>query len=421
MSAGMEPRFPGSPRLPPWDLTSTHSQLYEMQEMTRIILETYEVCLSQLLVEYGDNPSARKAQEIELASCDVRAAFSQFVAICSCFRAKSRDIGQRKEVKERLEKKQEDHAVLQKKAEEVLHGRKTEQEDPPGGEERSKKKQVKPVKELEPSLVCHFKVSGVELERWEKEMTIWAKASGFDKCEDMVSSAFAAKFVDTEMEEKIRETAEQEDLKLDFKTFVEVAKALCQSQSYLFTRRVEFFLMKNKDLSAKGFLEYMNKVVKEFKTAEIASMAADAKSFAVYKCLSELPAQMRQKVVNTTAREMTFAELKEELEKLASLKTMEDAIGAKPKVTKVAQEQQQQQQQERRARPGWPAGLDPAQFGCLKCGSKDGHNARSCQVDRKDLSCSFCGRQQSHVETVCFKKLEAEGKLAPRQQQQQQQ
>ena len=134
MSAGMEPRFPGSPKLPPWDLTSSHSQLYEMQEMTRIILETYEVCLSQLLVEYGDNPSARKAQEVELASCDVRAAFSQFVAICSCFRAKSKDSSQRKEVKERLEKKQEDHAVLQKKAEEVLHGMRVEREEKRGTE-----------------------------------------------------------------------------------------------------------------------------------------------------------------------------------------------------------------------------------------------------------------------------------------------
>ena len=122
-------------------------------------------------------------------------------------------------------------------------------------------------------------------------------------------------------------------------------------------------------------------------------------------------------MVSTMTREMTFEELKAELEKLASLKTMEDAIGGKPKVTKMVQEQQQQ---ERRSRPGWPAGLDPAQFGCLKCGSKDGHNARSCQVDRKDLACNFCGRQQSHVEAVCFKKLESEGKLAPRQQQQQQ-
>ena len=423
----MQPRFPGSPNLPPWDLASSHSQLYEMQEMTRVILETYEVCLSQLLVEYGDNPSKRKAQEVEMASCDVRAGFSQFVAICSCFRAKSKDISQKKEVKERMEKKQEEHALLQKKAEEVLKGMRDAQELPPETGDRERRNQVKPVKELEPSLVCHFKVSGVELERWEKEMTIWSKASGFEKCEDMVASAFAAKFVDADMEEKIREVAEQEKLKLDFKTFVEQAKALCQSQSYLFTRRVEFFLMKNKDLSAKGFLEYMSKVVKEFKTAEIAAMAADAKSFAVYKCLSELPAQMRQKVVSTMTREMTFEELKEELEKLASLKTMEDAIGNKPKVTKMVQEQQQhqqqqqqQQQQERRSRPGWPAGLDPAQFGCLKCGSKDGHNARSCQVDRKDLACNFCGRQQSHVEAVCFKKLESEGKLAPRQQQQQQ-
>ena len=199
--------------------------------MTRVILETYEVCLSQLLVEYGDNPSTRKAQEVELASCDVRAAFSQFVAICSCFRAKSKDISQKKEVKERMEKKQEDHAVLQKKAEEVLKVVRGGRELPPETEDRVKKNQVKPVKELEPSLVCHFKVSGVELERWEKEMTIWAKASGCEKCDDRVSSAFAAKFVDSDMEEKIREVAEQEKLKLDFKTFVEQAKALCHETS----------------------------------------------------------------------------------------------------------------------------------------------------------------------------------------------
>ena len=59
MSAGLEPRFQGSPKLPPWDLTSSHAELYDMQENTRIILETYEVCLSQLLVNENINVKQR--------------------------------------------------------------------------------------------------------------------------------------------------------------------------------------------------------------------------------------------------------------------------------------------------------------------------------------------------------------------------
>ena len=116
-----------------------------MQEMTRVILETYEVCLSQLLVEYSDNPSDRKAHDVELASSDVRAGFSQLVAICSCFRAKSKDVNQKKEVKELLEKKQEDHALLQKKAQEVLRSLNDNKEAKPVEEGNERRNQVKPV------------------------------------------------------------------------------------------------------------------------------------------------------------------------------------------------------------------------------------------------------------------------------------
>ena len=39
--------------------------------------------------------------------------------------------------------------------------------------------------------------------------------------------------------------------------------------------------------------------------------------------LSELPAALRNRVVRTMEREMTFEELRSELEKVASLQTME--------------------------------------------------------------------------------------------------
>ena len=79
------------------------------------------------------------------------------------------------------------------------------------------------------------------------------------------------------MVDKIQEEADLEEVSLDFKMFVEKVKELCQSQSYLFARRFDFFLMRNKATSAKGFVEYMHKILKEYKTAEVAAMASDAK------------------------------------------------------------------------------------------------------------------------------------------------
>ena len=66
-------------------------------------------------------------------------------------------------------------------------------------------------------------------------------------------------------------------------------------------------------------------------------MAADAKTYSVYKVLSELPSDLRNRVVQTVQREMTFDDLKAELEKVASLKTMQEAVDnkEKPKVYKV--------------------------------------------------------------------------------------
>ena len=152
---------------------------------------------------------------------------------------------------------------------------------------------MKPIKELEPSLVAHFKLGGTELERWSNEMTIWATASGFQRCLPAVQTAFAVKFLDQEMSEKIKEVAELEGITLDFKAVVEQVKALCQSQSYLFARRVDFFLMRSRDTTAKGYVEYMHKLLKEYKAAEINWMASDAKTYSVYKVLSELTAALR--------------------------------------------------------------------------------------------------------------------------------
>ena len=146
--------------------------------------------------------------------------------------------------------------------------------------------------------------------------------------------AFAKKFVEDEMDEKIKEQAEYEEITLDFKAYVELARALCQTSSQLFARRVDFFLLKCKDQSAKGFIDYMNKIMKEYKAADVGAMAGDPRSYAVYKAVAEMPASLRNRVIKTMEHEMSFEELRTELEKVASLKVMEEAVG-KPKINKV--------------------------------------------------------------------------------------
>ena len=416
MAASMVPRSSNLPNLPAWDLSASHSELYEQQGQTKVMLETYEMCLSDLMTEYGKKPTKRKAQAVETAAGDVRAAYSQFVAICSCFLQKNKDADRRKEIKEVMANAQKEHTMLQAEADEVIEKEQETARPVEGvrGVEQSRS-QVKPIKELEPSLLATFKLSGADLEKWSNEMTIWAMASGFQRCEDAVQAAFAAKFIDPVMMEKIKEVAELDGITLDFKTVVEQVKALCQTQSYLFARRVDFFLMKNKDTTAKGFIEYMHKLLKEYKAAEIEAMASDGKTYSVYKVLSELPASLRNRVVQTMEHEMSFEELRAELEKVASLQTMEEAVG-KPKVTKVSWGHGGEQREgdgvlpQRRGR--WPEGFDPSMFGCLRCGERTNppHEARNCSKPKGDLVCNYCGVKQSHVEEVCFRKFEAEGK-----------
>ena len=93
-------------------------------------------------------------------------------------------------------------------------------------------------------------------------------------------------------------------------------------------------MLKCKDQSAKGFIEYMSKIMKEYKAADVGAMAGDPRSYAVYKAIAEMPASLRNRVVKTMENEMSFEELRKELEKVASLKVMEEAVG-KPKITKI--------------------------------------------------------------------------------------
>ena len=65
-------------------------------------MDTYEMYLSDLMTEYGKKPPGRKAQAVEIAAGDVRAAYSQFVAICSCFQQKNKDPDRQKEIKEAM-------------------------------------------------------------------------------------------------------------------------------------------------------------------------------------------------------------------------------------------------------------------------------------------------------------------------------
>ena len=348
MSEATQPKSVGLPRLPSWDLTGTASQLYEQQASTKVILGTYQTFLSDLIGEFNEKNTRRKAERVEVAANDLRTAYSQYIAISSCFLSKTKDSEQRKEVKDARELAAAEHATFQKKANEVaetmeaagglpaaeeagrgrhpITGRRLEESKP----------QLKPVKELEPTVTAHFKLSGAELEKWVKEMAIWSQASGFENCAKAVQVAFAKKFVEDEMDEKIKEQAEYEEIALDFKAYVEMARALCQTSSQLFARRVDFFLLKSKDQSARGFIEYMNKIMKEYKAADVGAMAGDPKSYAVYKAVAEMPASLRNRVIKTMEHEMTFDDLRKELEKVASLKVMEEAVGKpKPQLHKV--------------------------------------------------------------------------------------
>ena len=51
MSAGMEPRSQSLPKLPGWDLSASHAELYEQLGQTKVMLETYEMYLSDLMTE----------------------------------------------------------------------------------------------------------------------------------------------------------------------------------------------------------------------------------------------------------------------------------------------------------------------------------------------------------------------------------
>ena len=282
MSEATQPKSVGLPKLPPWDLTGTASQLYEQQAFTKVILGTYQTFLSDLIGEFNEKNTRKKAERVETAASDLRTAYSQYIAISSCFLSKTKDTEQRKEVKDARELAAAEHSTFQKKANEVAEAMEAAEALPASEEagrgrhpltgrrlDENKAQPLKPVKELEPSITAHFKLSGAELEKWVGEMAIWSQASGFENCAKPVQVAFAKKFVEDEMDEKIKEQAEHEEITLDFKAYVEMARALCQTSSQLFARRVDFFLLKCKDQSAKGFIDYMNRIMKEYKAADV--------------------------------------------------------------------------------------------------------------------------------------------------------
>ena len=57
MAAGMIPRSQELPRLPEWNLSATHSDLHEQFIQTKVMLDTYEVFLSDLVSEYQTKAS----------------------------------------------------------------------------------------------------------------------------------------------------------------------------------------------------------------------------------------------------------------------------------------------------------------------------------------------------------------------------
>ena len=70
MSEATQPKSVGLPKLPPWDLTGTASQLYEQQEFTNVILGTYQTFLSDLIGEFNEKNTRKKAERVETAASE---------------------------------------------------------------------------------------------------------------------------------------------------------------------------------------------------------------------------------------------------------------------------------------------------------------------------------------------------------------
>ena len=195
MAEGTQPKFAGLQRLPPWDLMATAAQLFEQQEHTHVMLKTYQTFLSDLISKFNEKNTKKKAQKVETAATDVRTAYSQYIAIASSFLTKTKDTELRKQVKDAMTMAAAEHATFQKKANEVAEAMEGQEEEE---EERGRQRQtrqtkvqaLKPVKELEPTITAHFKLSGAELEKWCEQMDIWSQASGFGSCTKPVQVAF---------------------------------------------------------------------------------------------------------------------------------------------------------------------------------------------------------------------------------------
>ena len=68
MAEATQPRSVGLPKLPPWDLMGSASQLYEQQELTNVILKTYQTFLSDLISEFDEKNTRKKAERVETAA-----------------------------------------------------------------------------------------------------------------------------------------------------------------------------------------------------------------------------------------------------------------------------------------------------------------------------------------------------------------
>ena len=140
MSEGTQPKSAGLPRLLPWDLMATAAQLFEQQEHTHVMLKTYETFLSDLISEFNEKNTKRKAQKVETAATDVRTAYSQYIAIASSFLTKIKDTELRKQVKDAMTMAAAEHSTFQKKANEIAETMedKEEEEEEWGGVRRGR-------------------------------------------------------------------------------------------------------------------------------------------------------------------------------------------------------------------------------------------------------------------------------------------
>ena len=194
---------------------------------------------------------------------------------------------------------------------------------------------MKQVAELQPAFSAHLKLSGTDFDRWCKEMRVWSTASHFNSVENTVQAAFASKHTEVELEEKIRDKALREGVDLTFEAYVQLASAIFREQSSIFPRSVVW--------NSFNSVPRIPPQKDCCNTCQSSKWNSKQPKFPGYSTPQTLQPtrwsvkchhQCAQKWSNvpTTQKGLTCGELNQQLERLHSLRLMEEALESKTKV-----------------------------------------------------------------------------------------